>query len=119
QNGSRPLGQRGIAPRCIVTSPDRICRLEVQRQSHMPLEFPFESDLLLITPSLAKSIGCCLLRDILRRSNTSKTEVICAGVDLPFPASANDVPRTILFIEKKRPAAMPPFFLIRLSRIKR
>jgi hypothetical protein len=32
-----------------------------------------------------------LLRNILRRSDASKTKVICAGVDLTFAARANDV----------------------------
>ena len=33
----------------------------------------------------------CALCDILGRSNTSKTEMIRAGVDLTFAARANDV----------------------------
>jgi hypothetical protein len=38
-----------------------------------------------------KLILRCVLRDVLRRSNASKTEMICAGVDLTFAARANDV----------------------------
>jgi hypothetical protein len=36
------------------------------------------------------------LRNILRRSDASKTEMIRSGVDLTFAASADDVARAIL-----------------------
>jgi hypothetical protein len=33
----------------------------------------------------------CLLRDIFGRLDASKTEVICAGIDLAFAARSNDI----------------------------
>src|SRR5215471_8189387 len=58
---------------------------------------------------------CCRLR---KRLHAPKTEMICAGVDFPFSAGADDVARAILLIAKKRPAPMDSLLLVRFSRIK-
>jgi len=44
--------------------------------------------------------------------------MIRAGVDFAFAAGTDDVARAIVFIAKKRAAAMNAFLLVRLSRIK-
>ena len=58
------------------------------------------------------------LRDILRRSDASKTDVICARVDLAFTARANDVTGTILVVAEEGASAMHPLFFVRLGGIK-
>src|SRR6184192_3976456 len=44
--------------------------------------------------------------------------MIGARVEFAFAACADDVPRTILLVAKKRAAPMDALFLVRLSRIK-
>ena len=51
----------------------------------------FGSGLIMAAPSIAKLILCRSLSDLLGQSNASKTEVICAGVDLTLAASADYV----------------------------
>lgn len=77
----------------------------------------FASGLIKGSPFINNLILCFLLRDILRRSDASKSEVICARVDIALAARANDVARTVLIVAQERAAAMHAFLFIRLGRI--
>src|SRR4030095_932621 len=77
----------------------------------------FASGLIKRSPFINNLILCFLLRDILRRSDASKSEVICARVDIALAARANDVARTVLIVAQERAAAMHAFLFIRLGGI--
>src|SRR5947208_1062364 len=59
--------------------------------SYTDRRFHFGSGLIMAALSIAKLILCRSLSDLLGQSNASKTQVICAGVDLTFAAGADDV----------------------------
>jgi hypothetical protein len=92
-NDELHLGAAGIAPtgRTDPSFVDRFGSYSLRCASGITKGFLIETNLILR----------CLLRDIIGRSNTSKTEVICSGIDFTFAARPNDVTRAVLIVAKE------------------